>query len=260
MFSVTSNSLRHQSFPRRKIPWTEDFLGKNPGVGCHFLLQGIFLTQGLNAHLLPLSHWQADSLLLAPPGKPNVTEKKPDSTWVQFLLLYLCTLLPVLVMLALPLCINKRKLPTARNTHDSPFTRLCLPSLTFQGIIKNCRTENNNCPVGGLQCDQTHLDICKNKGFRHQEFAMNSHTPSPFSRKKPKFSLGKGFCQSIISNCQLSKRVTIPCPSVFSLDLSACCVARSMSLDLGMLTYSVSSILINYFEFHEKPARCVDSD
>ena len=27
-------------------PW--DFLGKNAGVGCHFLLQGIFLTQGLN--------------------------------------------------------------------------------------------------------------------------------------------------------------------------------------------------------------------
>ena len=24
-------------------PW--DFLGKNTGVGCHFLLQGIFLTQ-----------------------------------------------------------------------------------------------------------------------------------------------------------------------------------------------------------------------
>ena len=29
-----------------------DFPGKNPGMGCHFLLQGIFLTQGLNPHLL----------------------------------------------------------------------------------------------------------------------------------------------------------------------------------------------------------------
>ena len=27
-------------------PW--DFPGKSTGVGCHFLLQGIFLTQGLN--------------------------------------------------------------------------------------------------------------------------------------------------------------------------------------------------------------------
>ena len=31
------------------------------GVGCHFLLQGIFPTQGLNPHLL---HWQVDSLPL----------------------------------------------------------------------------------------------------------------------------------------------------------------------------------------------------
>ena len=35
------------------------FPGKNTGVVCHFQLQGIFLTQGLNPRLL---HWQADSL------------------------------------------------------------------------------------------------------------------------------------------------------------------------------------------------------
>ena len=29
-----------------------DFPGKNTGVVCHFLLQGIFLTQGSNSHLL----------------------------------------------------------------------------------------------------------------------------------------------------------------------------------------------------------------
>ena len=38
-----------------------NFPGKNPGVGCHFLLQGIFLTQGLNLCLLCwrqiLYHW-----------------------------------------------------------------------------------------------------------------------------------------------------------------------------------------------------------
>ena len=33
-----------------------EFPGKNTGVGCHFLLQGIFLTQGSNLSLL---HWQA---------------------------------------------------------------------------------------------------------------------------------------------------------------------------------------------------------
>ena len=39
-------------------------LGKNTGVGCHFLLQGIFLTQRLNSCLLHLLNWQADSLPL----------------------------------------------------------------------------------------------------------------------------------------------------------------------------------------------------
>ena len=38
------------------------FPGKNTGLGCHSLLQGIFLTQGSNP---PLLHWQAGSLLLS---------------------------------------------------------------------------------------------------------------------------------------------------------------------------------------------------
>ena len=39
------------SLPCRLLcPW--DFPSKNTGVGCHFLLQGIFLIQGLNLHLL----------------------------------------------------------------------------------------------------------------------------------------------------------------------------------------------------------------
>ena len=42
-----------------------DSSGKNTGVGCHVLLQGILLTQGLNPCLLCLLHWQADSLPLS---------------------------------------------------------------------------------------------------------------------------------------------------------------------------------------------------
>uniref|UniRef100_A0A8C6EEG9 Protein phosphatase 1 regulatory subunit 14 n=1 Tax=Moschus moschiferus TaxID=68415 RepID=A0A8C6EEG9_MOSMO len=38
----------------------------NTGVGCHSLLQGIFLTLGSNPHL----HWQADSLPLCHLGSP----------------------------------------------------------------------------------------------------------------------------------------------------------------------------------------------
>ena len=37
---------------------------------CHFFLQGIFLTQGLNPCLLNLKHWQEGSLPIAPPEKP----------------------------------------------------------------------------------------------------------------------------------------------------------------------------------------------
>ena len=46
-----------------------DSIGKNTGMGCHALLQGIRPTQGLNCHLLCLFHWQAGSLPLVPPVK-----------------------------------------------------------------------------------------------------------------------------------------------------------------------------------------------
>ena len=57
---------------RLLCPW--DFPGKNAEVSCHFLLQGIFLTQGLNPSLLWVLHWQAgfffSSLITEPPRKP----------------------------------------------------------------------------------------------------------------------------------------------------------------------------------------------
>ena len=45
--------------------------GKKTGVGCHALLQDIFLTQGSNKRHLRFLHWQVGSLLLVPPGKPS---------------------------------------------------------------------------------------------------------------------------------------------------------------------------------------------
>ena len=50
-----------------------DSPGKNNGVGCHALLQGIFPTQGSNPCLLCVLHWQASSLPPVPPGKPCVS-------------------------------------------------------------------------------------------------------------------------------------------------------------------------------------------
>ena len=57
-----------------EILWTvvhRDSLGKNTGVGCHALLQGIFQTQGSNPRLFHLLYWQVGSLPLVPPEKPT---------------------------------------------------------------------------------------------------------------------------------------------------------------------------------------------
>ena len=54
---------------RLLCPW--DSRGKNTGVSCYFLFQGLFLTQGLNLRLLP---WQVSSLLAEPPRKTLFVE------------------------------------------------------------------------------------------------------------------------------------------------------------------------------------------
>ena len=48
-----------------------DYSGKNTGVGCHSLFQGIFPTQGWNLCLLRLLHLQVDSLSLSPLESPT---------------------------------------------------------------------------------------------------------------------------------------------------------------------------------------------
>ena len=60
-----------------------DSPGKNTGVGCHFLLQVIFPTQGSNSHLLNLLHWETGSLPLAPPGEPlqHIKHKLSQNFW-----------------------------------------------------------------------------------------------------------------------------------------------------------------------------------
>ena len=54
---------------------TWNFPSKNTGACCHFLLQGIFPTQGLNLCLLSLLHWQVGSLPLSHQGSQNVIVK-----------------------------------------------------------------------------------------------------------------------------------------------------------------------------------------
>ena len=63
-----------RSCPAFATPWSLqaplslwDSSAKNTRVSCHFFLQEIFPTQGLNPYFL---HWQADSLLLSRQGNP----------------------------------------------------------------------------------------------------------------------------------------------------------------------------------------------
>ena len=64
--SVMSDSVTPLDPSRLFCSW--DFSGKYTGVICHFLLQGIFLTQGPNPCLL---HWQTYSLPLSHLGSPS---------------------------------------------------------------------------------------------------------------------------------------------------------------------------------------------
>ena len=64
------------------IPWTAAHqaplsmgFSKNPGVGCHFLLQRIFPAQGLNPCLVRLLYWQVVSLSLNHRGSTHNTHR-----------------------------------------------------------------------------------------------------------------------------------------------------------------------------------------
>ena len=46
--SVVTNSLQYHGLQPTRLPYLWNSPGKNTGVGCHSLLQGIFPTQGSN--------------------------------------------------------------------------------------------------------------------------------------------------------------------------------------------------------------------
>ena len=70
--SCVSDSLWCYGLQPARLLCQWDFPGKNTGVGCHFILQGVFPTQGSNPHLLCLLHWQVASL----PTKLNAVHIK----------------------------------------------------------------------------------------------------------------------------------------------------------------------------------------
>ena len=84
-FFVTLWAIDYQA------PLSMGFSRKESGVGWHFLLQGIFPTQGSNPSLLHLQHCHSGSLSRVPPEKPHVI-----SSYIQ----YIC-----LVIIRYTLCI-----------------------------------------------------------------------------------------------------------------------------------------------------------
>ena len=62
------DSVRPHRLAAQQAPLSMGFSGKNTGVGCHFLLQGIFPTQESNPGLPHCRQTQADALNSEPPG------------------------------------------------------------------------------------------------------------------------------------------------------------------------------------------------
>ena len=99
--SVMSDSLRPFGLqPARLLcPW--DSPGKNTGVGCHALLQGIFPTQGWYPRLFCLLPWHAGSLPLVPPGSPI------EFLFIDVISLHLSTLFSAVCYFALTMLLDQ---------------------------------------------------------------------------------------------------------------------------------------------------------
>ena len=80
--SVASDSVQPRGLQSARLLCLWNFPGQNTGMGCHFLLWGIFLTQGSNLHLLRLLHLQMSSLSLSHLRKLVPIEREaPKKEW-----------------------------------------------------------------------------------------------------------------------------------------------------------------------------------
>ena len=100
-------------------PW--NFPGKDTGVGCYFLLQGIFPNQGSNLRLL---HWQVDFFFT------TVSPGEPQTLWGRSKdLEHSIVLLIVLLKASSQRCVRK----------SSEASSLCLTSDTGRWPLLNCQ-------------------------------------------------------------------------------------------------------------------------
>ena len=106
--SVTPGTAAHQA------PVPMEF-SRQEYWSCHFLLQGIFPTQGPNPRPLYLLHWQAYYLPLAPPEKPKrkhmyiCTYMHVYVCICMYMYIYVCIYIHTYVYISLLKSIRKRK-------------------------------------------------------------------------------------------------------------------------------------------------------
>ena len=87
---VISNSLRPQGLQLTRLLCRGDFSGKNTGVGCHSLLQGIFWNKGLKRVVSPASPaLQVDTLSSEPPIYWAVSAVQRDPYHMSFIHAYI---------------------------------------------------------------------------------------------------------------------------------------------------------------------------
>ena len=70
--SVMSDSLRAHGLQPARLLCSWNSPGKHTGVGCHFLLQGVFLDPGIELASLTSPALAGRIFTLAPPGKPTM--------------------------------------------------------------------------------------------------------------------------------------------------------------------------------------------
>ena len=99
MLVLSRVSLRHFGLQPARLLCSWDFSGKNTGLGCHFLLQGMFLIQGSNPHLLHcnqiLYHWAMRKCIHVNYSLP-IYPSLPSPLSIHTLALYICVSLSAL--------------------------------------------------------------------------------------------------------------------------------------------------------------------
>ena len=98
VFKLCLTLLESHGLLARQAPLSMGFPGKNTGVGCHFLFQGVFPTQGSNLCLL---RWQTDSLSLSHQGSPVCTHTINTIQYVKIMCVYVSSYQSTLVQFAL---------------------------------------------------------------------------------------------------------------------------------------------------------------